>query len=106
VRHAVFERDGSRQSQLERHVESRHSKWSRRELNLGQVMDRERTRSDEAAEPPKSVRGGRHFEHAARIESKSDEARDQREEESLVLRIEGNVDEHIRRRDGGTFRQA
>jgi hypothetical protein len=85
VRDAVFERNGRRQSKLERHVESRHSKWPWSELNAGQVVDRERTCSYEAVEPPKSVRRGRHFEHASRIQSKGHQTRDQGEKESLVL---------------------
>ena len=86
-----------RQAQLEGHVESRHTEslLGGRKLDAREVVDGEGTGTDQREDAFESMPVVRNFHYTTRREPETNDARDEREIEALVLGVEGDVDEDV-----------
>ena len=71
----------------------------RRSLYAGQIVNGEWALLNSVDEPPQSVPGGDDLDDAARVEAGRHETGDHRQKQRLVIRIEREIDEDIRRRE-------
>ena len=90
------EGEGNGQPEFEGHVEAGDTRGTRRELNARQIVNRRRALPDQAEETLESVSVGGNLEDAAGREAEPGKARDQGQEEILVVVVERTVEKDVR----------
>jgi hypothetical protein len=95
----VGERNSDCESQLERHVEPRNTMSSGvRQLYTTEIVQREPALRDDVVQPAETIFAGRDLQYGSRRQPKTDQAGNQREKDTLVFGIEGEIDEDVRER--------